>query len=75
MAVVVTRPRDLSRGKLCSGRGEASEAGTRHLVRGSLADFSLPDAPELPSTRLAAGWRSAAMTAGVIVTVLVLAFV
>ena len=45
------------------------------LVRGPVAGFSLPEAPELPSVRLAAGWRSAAMTAAVIVVVLALAFV
>jgi formate dehydrogenase iron-sulfur subunit len=45
------------------------------LVRGELADYNLPAYPELPSVRLSAGWRSAAVTAMVIVGVLVLAFV
>ncbi len=44
------------------------------LVRGDLADYALPEQPELPSTRLAAGWWSAAVTATVIVLVVALAF-
>ncbi len=56
---------------------QTSVGGTHamFLVRGRLEDFSLPEHPELPSTRLGASWRSAALTAAVIVAVLVLAFV
>jgi formate dehydrogenase iron-sulfur subunit len=45
------------------------------LVRGDVADYDLPESPELPSVRLAAAWRSSAITAGVIVLILALAFV
>jgi len=44
------------------------------LVRGRLADFSLPERPALPSTRLATSWQSAAFAAVAIVGVVVLAF-
>jgi formate dehydrogenase iron-sulfur subunit len=56
---------------------ETSVGGTHaiFLVRGELADYRLPPNPELPSVRLAAAWQSAAITAGVIVLVLALAFV
>jgi formate dehydrogenase iron-sulfur subunit len=44
------------------------------LVRGSLADFRLPEAPEMPAVRLAGGWQSAALAAGVVIGILALAF-
>jgi len=44
------------------------------LVRGSLDDFRLPKAPEMPAVRLAGAWQSAALTAGVIIGILALAF-
>jgi formate dehydrogenase iron-sulfur subunit len=44
------------------------------LVRGKLDDFRLPEAPEIPAVRLAGAWQSAALTAGVIIGILALAF-
>jgi formate dehydrogenase iron-sulfur subunit len=55
---------------------ESSVGGTHaiFLVRGSLADYDLPAAPELPAVRLAAGWRAAAGTSMLIALILAGAF-
>lgn len=34
------------------------------IVRGHPEDYNLPSAPEVPTVHLAAGWRSAAIAAG-----------
>ncbi|HUF46648.1 MAG TPA: 4Fe-4S dicluster domain-containing protein [Vicinamibacterales bacterium] len=55
---------------------DTSIGGTRaiFLVRGSCDDYGLPAAPELPSVRLRAGWRSAAGTSLLMAIILAAAF-
>jgi formate dehydrogenase iron-sulfur subunit len=55
---------------------ETSVGGTHALfiVRGDPADYNLPAKPEVPTVHLEAGWKSAALTAGLMLIGSVLAF-
>jgi formate dehydrogenase iron-sulfur subunit len=82
----VLRATAAARVQVLAGRGVAdavvydpidtSVGGTHALfvLRGRPAAFDLPERPELPSVRLAAGWRSAMVAGVVIVSVILAAF-
>ena len=55
---------------------ETSVGGTHALfiVRGDPGDYNLPAHPEIPTVHLEAGWRSAALTAGLMLVGTALAF-